>query len=64
MPYLKNDVLSTALCFTNYTKSIENLPRFGTKNGLTLPSLAIKYFKRLEDEEDEPIHPFNDEDLC
>ena len=40
LPYLKNDVLSTAFCYARYTKSMEELSGFGMKNCLTLPSLA------------------------
>ena len=40
---------------------MEELTGFGMKNSLTLPSLAIKYFNRLRDENNEPIYTYNDE---
>ena len=59
--YLKNDVLSTAFSFARYSKGMEELTGFGMKNSLTLPSLAIKFFNSLREENDEPIYTYNDE---
>ena len=42
LPYVKNDVLSTAFCYARYTMGMEQLAGFGMKNSLTLPSLANK----------------------
>ena len=61
LPYLKNDVLSTAFSYARYSKGMEELTEFGMKNSLTLPSLANKYFNSLRDESDEPIYTYNDE---
>ena len=61
LPYLKNDVLSTAFSYARYSKGMEELTGFGMKNSLTLPSLANKYFNSLRDESDEPIYTYNDE---
>ena len=61
LPYLKNDVLSTAFSYARYSKGMEELTGFGMKNCLTLPSLANKYFNSLRDESDEPIYTYNDE---
>ena len=61
LPYLKNDVMSTAFSYARYAKSMEELTRFGMKNSLTLPSLANKYFNSLRDENDEPIYTYDDE---
>ena len=61
LPYLKNDVLSTAFFYARYSKGMEELTEFGMKNSLTLPSLANKYFNSLRDESDEPIYTYNDE---
>ena len=61
LPYLKNDVLSTAFSYARYSKGMEELTGFGIKNSLTLPSLANKYFNSLRDESDEPIYTYNDE---
>ena len=58
LPYVKNDVLSTAFCYARYTMSMEELTNFGMKNSVTLPSLAIKIFHSLKDENDEPIHTY------
>ena len=60
LPYVKNDVLSTALCYARYTMGMEELIEFGMKNSLTLPSLANKYFNSLRDENDEPIYTYTD----
>ena len=60
LPYVKNDVLSTAFCYARYTMGMEELTNFGMKNSLTLPSLANKYFNSLRDENDEPIYTYTD----
>ena len=60
MPYLKNDVLSTAFNYAIYTKSVGELTGYGMKNCLTLPSLANKYFNSLRDENNEPIYTYTD----
>ena len=39
---------------------MEELPNFGMKNSLTLPSLANKFFNCLKDENDEPIFTYTD----
>ena len=57
----KNDVLATAFCHARYCKGMEELTGLGMKNGLTLPSLANKYFNSLRDENDEPIYTYNNE---
>ena len=49
LPYLKNDVLSTAFSYARYSKGMEKLTGFGMKNSLTLPSLANKYFNCLRE---------------
>ena len=61
LPYVKNDVLSTAFCYARYTMGMEELTGFGMKNSLTLPSLANKFFNSLRDEDDEPICTYNNE---
>ena len=61
LAYLKNDVLSTAYSYAIYTTAMEELTRYGMKNSLTLPSLAIKSFHRLRDENNEPIYTYTDE---
>ena len=61
LPYLRNDVLSTAFSFARYAKGMEELTGFGMKNSLTLPSLANKSFNSLRDESVEPIYTYNDE---
>ena len=60
LPYVKNDVLSTAFCYARYTMGMEELTEFAMKNSLTLPSLANKYFNTLRNENDEPIYTFTD----
>ena len=60
LPYVKNDVLSTAFCCARYTMGMEELTNFGLKNSLTLPSLANKFFNSLRDENDEPIYTYTD----
>ena len=61
LPYLKNDVLSTAFSYATYSKGMQELTGFGMKNCSTLPSLAYKYFNSLRDESDDPIYTYNDE---
>ena len=60
LPYVKNDVLSTAFCYARYTMGIEELNNFGMKKSLTLPSLANKYFNSLRDENYQPIYTYTD----
>ena len=60
LPYVKNDVLSTAFCYPRYTMGMEELTNFGMKNSLPLPSLANKNFNSLRDENDEPIYTYTD----
>ena len=60
LPYVKNDVLSTAFCYARYTMGMEELTNFGIKNSLTLPSLANNCFNSLRDENDEPIYTYTD----
>ena len=60
LPYVKNDVLSTAFCYARYTMGMEELTGFGMKNSLTLPSLANKYFNSLREENDDPIYTYTD----
>ena len=60
LPYLKNDVLSTAFSYAIYTMAMEELTGFGMKNPTTLPSLANKDFNSLRDENDEPICTYTD----
>ena len=58
LPYLKNDVLSTAFSYARFSESMEELTGFGMKNSTTLPSLPNKNFSNLADE---PIYTHNDE---
>ena len=60
LPYVKDDVLSTAFCYARYTMGMEELTRFGMKNSLTLTSLANNSFNSLRDENDEPIYTYTD----
>ena len=60
LPYLKNDVLSTAFSFARYAKGMEESTGFGMKNSLTLRSLANKYFNSLSDENEELIYTYTD----
>ena len=60
LPYVKNDVISTAFCYARYTMGVEELTNFGMKNSLTSPSLANKFFNSLGDENDEPIYTYTD----
>ena len=61
LPYVKNNVLSTAFCYGRYTMGMEKLTNFGMKKSLTLPSLANKYFNSLRNENDEPIYTYTDQ---
>ena len=60
LPYVKNDVLSTALCYARYTMGMEKLTNFVMKNSLNLPSLAKKCFNSLRVENDKPIYTYTD----
>ena len=56
LPYVKNDVLSTAFCYASYIRGLEELTGFSMTNSLTFPSVANKYFISLRDENDAPIY--------
>ena len=60
LPYLKNDVLSTAFSYARYAKGMEETTEFGMKNILILPSLANKFFNSLRNEINEPIYTYAD----
>ena len=60
LPYVKNDVLSTAFWYARYTMGMEELTGFRMKNSLTLPSLANNFFNSLRIENDEPIYTYTD----
>ena len=60
LPFVKNDVLSTAFCYARYTMGIEKLTNFGLENSLTLPSLANNFLNSLRDKNDEPIFTYTD----
>ena len=61
LSYPEIDVFSTVFSYARYAKGMEELTRFGMKNSLTLPSMAIKKFNSLRDENDEVIYTYNDE---
>ena len=61
LPYLKNDVLSTAFIYARYCKGTEEVTGFGMENSSTLLSLANKYFNSSRAENDEPIYTYTDE---
>ena len=54
LPFLKNDVLSTALNCARYKKGTEELTGFGMRNSLTLSRLANRHFNCSRGENDEP----------
>ena len=63
LPYLKDDVLSTAFKLARYSKGVEEINGFGMKRSITLPSLANTCFNSLRDENDEPMYTYNDENM-
>ena len=60
LPYVKNDVLCTAFCYSRYIKAMEEMTGFSMKDCLFLPGLGWKYFNSTRTEEDEPIYTYND----
>ena len=60
LPYVKNDVLSTAFSYARYIKAMEELTGFSMKDCLSVPGLGLKSFNSLRTEEDEPIYTYND----
>ena len=58
LPYVQNDVLSTAFCYARCTMGMEEISNFGMKNNLILKSLANTYFDSLGDENDECIYTY------
>ena len=61
LPYVKNDVLSTAFSYARYCKSMEEIIGFSMRDCLSAPGLGWKYFNSMRDENDEPIYTYNDE---
>ena len=59
-PHVEIDVLCTALCYSRYIKSMEELTGFSMKDCLSIPRLGFKCFNRLRTEGDEPIYTYND----
>ena len=60
LPYVKNDVLSTAFCYARYTMGVEELTNFGMKNSVTLPSVANKNYNISRIQNDKPIYTYTD----
>ena len=60
LPYVKNDVLCTAISYARYSKAMEEITGFSMKDCLSLPGLGWKYVNSLRTEEDEPIYTYND----
>ena len=60
LPYVMNDVLSTAFCYARYTLGMEELTNCGLKSSLILLSWETNHFSSLMDENDEPIHTYTD----
>ena len=60
LPYVNNDVLSTAFCYARNTMVMEKLTNLGMKNSLTSPSLANKCLNNLRDENGEPMYIYID----
>ena len=61
LPYLKKDVLSTALSYPRYSEGKEELTCFDRKSNFALPSSANNFFDSFRDDNDEPIYTYNDE---
>ena len=60
IPYVENDVLSTAFCYDRYILGIEKLTSFGMKNSSILSSLANKLLNSSREESDEAIYVYTD----
>ena len=60
LPYVKNDVLCTAVSNAGYNKTLEEITGIGRKYCLSLPGLRWKHFISLRTEKDEPINTYND----
>ena len=60
LPYVKNNVLSTAFSYARYIKFMEEITGFSIKDCLSLRRLGLKYFNSLGTERDEPMYTYND----
>ena len=58
--YVKQDVLCTAFSYGRYCKTMEEITEFSKKDSLSAPELGWKNFSSVRDENDEPIHTYND----
>ena len=50
LPYVKNDVLSTAFSYARYIEAMEEITGFSVKDFLSLPGLGLKHFNSLRTE--------------
>ena len=55
LPYVKNDVLCTALSYAKNFKAMEEITGFSMKDCSSAPGLGWKFFKSTRDENDEAI---------
>ena len=60
LPYVKNDVLSTAYCYARYCGFLQEITGFSMKDCLSLPGLGFKYFNSLRTDRDEPLYTYKD----
>ena len=58
LPYVKNDVLSTAFSYARYCKAMGEITGFSIKDCLSAPGLGWKNFNSMRDENDEPIYTY------
>ena len=56
LPYVKNDLLCTAFCYTRYNKAMGEITGFSMNDCISVPGLGLKYFNSLREENDEPIY--------
>ena len=63
LPYVKNDVVCTALRYAGYCKAMVEITGFSMKDCLSAPGLGWKFFNCMRDENDEPIYTYNDKDM-
>ena len=63
LDYIKQDVLCTAFSCARYSKAMEGITGFSTKDCLSLPGLGWKFLNILRTEEDEPLYTYNDKYL-
>ena len=62
-PFVKNNVLCTAINYARYCKAMQEITAFSMKDYLSVPGLRLKYFNSLRTDQDDSIYTYNDKNM-